>query len=93
MGSKVFSYLEADLPVLISPEQIFMADMVTNTLGAGVAVSFKDLYRLKETVRATDWDLIHQNIRKARTEWTYEKHSHRLGAFYEELAATGRRRG
>lgn len=89
-GSKVFSYLEADLPVLISPEQAFMADMVTNTLGAGVAISFKDIGRLREILQSTDWALIRENIRQSRRDWTYAKHAHRLGAFYARLATADR---
>ena len=85
MGSKVFTYLEAGLPVLISPEQQFMARMVTEELGSGIPVSFKNLHVLKRILLERDWGPIHANILKARENWTYQKHGHKLRAFYDLL--------
>jgi len=85
MGSKVFSYLEAGLPVLISPEQEFMARIVTRDLGSGILMPFKDLGNLKQTLLQQDWAPIRANILEARKHWTYREHGHRLREFYELL--------
>lgn len=86
MGSKVFTYLEAGLPVLISPEQSYMCKLVTEALGAGLPLAFDDLDGLGARLREIDWAPIHDNIRKAQSEWTYARHAPRLGEFYERVA-------
>lgn len=91
MGSKVFTYLEAGLPVLVSPEQEFMADLVARRMGSGIHLRFADLPRLGQILRAVDWDPIRANIRRARQEWTYARHGDELKAFYELLKAEASR--
>jgi hypothetical protein len=85
MGSKVFTYLEAGLPVLISPEQAFMADLVTRRLGSGIALPFGDLPNLRRILQEVDWQPVRENIQHARQEWTYARHGGELRAFYERL--------
>jgi hypothetical protein len=87
-GSKVFTYLEAGLPVLISPEQEFMARMVTETLGSGITVPFQDLHRLGRVLREQDWPRIRARMAEARSQWTYARHGHELRAFYDALAGS-----
>jgi hypothetical protein len=91
MGSKVFTYLEAGLPVLVSPEQTFITRVITEWLGTGLAVSFDALPGLSGILAGVDRGKLAANIEQARREWTYERHAPRLGAFYERLARQGRR--
>ncbi|MGA2081041.1 MAG: hypothetical protein ABSH53_10585 [Holophaga sp.] len=88
MGSKVFTYLEAGLPVLISPEQEFMARVVTRDLGSGVPLAFWDLPQLRRILDRQDWTAVHRRIRAAQATWTYRSHGPRLGAFYHSCAGT-----
>jgi hypothetical protein len=90
MGSKVFTYLEAGLPVLVSPEQSFIADIITNQQQTGVAVSFRQLPKLAAILTDLDRARLAANIARARAEWTYETHASRLGAFYRGLADVAR---
>ena len=87
MGSKVFSYLEAGLPILISPEQEFMARLITEDLGIGLRLAFADLPKLGAMLASVSWEPVRERLREAQKRWTYEEHGHRLRTFYETLAA------
>jgi hypothetical protein len=93
MGSKVFTYLEAGLPVLVSPEQSFIANVIANKLQTGVTVSFNELPQLAQFLAGLDKVRFADNIERAKAEWTYETHAPRLGAFYRGLADTARAGG
>lgn len=85
MGSKVFTYLEAGLPVLVSPQQAFIARVITEELGVGLCVDFTELCGLRRRLAGVDMQRLRAAIKHARARWTYERHAHRLGAFYESL--------
>lgn len=85
MGSKVFTYLEAGLPVLVSPQQTFIARIITERLGTGLAVSFEELAGLADRLARVDREALAAHIAQARREWTYARQAPRLGAFYERL--------
>ena len=92
MGSKIFSYLEAGLPILVSPEQAYMAEIV-ESMGIGQVVGFKELPRLGRTLSGIDRQALADRITAAREDWSYRRHIPRLLEFYRAVAAQPPRRG
>ncbi|MFH1673083.1 MAG: hypothetical protein ABIF87_06630 [Pseudomonadota bacterium] len=84
MGSKIFSYLEAGLPVLVSPEQAYIKRVVLD-IGIGIELRFDELEWLGRILQERDWHEIFDNIQRARQVYTYEQQSSRLINFYRSL--------
>jgi len=84
MGSKVFSYLEASLPIIVSPEQKFMAETV-QTLGIGIPLHFSKLHQLRDIVASCDHIGLQKNILVAQERFSYQARIHHLEGLYREL--------
>jgi hypothetical protein len=80
-GSKVFTYIEAGLPVLISPEQAYMCSIVED-LGVGRALRFNEIDNLANIIADMDIEQYTANIKRAREEMTLGKHIPNLIEFY-----------
>ena len=84
VGTKIFSYLEAGLPVLVNTEYEHMASIVTEH-GLGLAVHSSDIPRLAETLAAFDLDAAAANIEKYNSEHGMEREIDRLIGFYDRI--------
>lgn len=80
-GSKVFTYIEAGLPILVSPEQEYMCSVV-EALGVGRALKFQDIENLTEILEGMDFDALSSRIAKVRKEMTWDTEIPRIIDFY-----------
>ena len=82
-GSKIFTYLEAGLPIIISEETGFMASFVVEN-DIGISVSWCNLKNLRKIIEHTDWDRIRRSIQKKRQSWRMEAQINHLLSFYRD---------
>jgi len=80
---KIFTYMEAGLPILISEESQYGAKLVKE-YEIGIVVSQKDLDNLPEIINSYDREKLKANVKKAQKELSMERHIGRLVSFYEE---------
>lgn len=83
MPGKVFTYLEAGLPILISEELEYPARLVKE-YEIGIVVSQKDLDSLPEVISSYDREKLRANVKKAREELSVKRHIGRLIDFYSK---------
>jgi hypothetical protein len=83
MPGKVFTYLEAGLPILVSEELQYVAKLVKE-YEIGIVVSQKDLDNLPEVINSYDREKLRANVKKAREELSMKKHIGRLINFYSK---------
>ena len=84
LPTKVFTYLEAGLPILISEEFQYVA-MLVKEYEIGIVISRKDLDNLHEIINSYDIGKLRDNVKKARKELSMNKHIGRLITFYEQV--------
>ena len=84
LPTKVFTYLEAGLPILISEEFQYVA-MLVKEYEIGIVISRKDLDNLHEIINSYDIGKLRDNVKKARKELSMDKHIGRLITFYEQV--------
>lgn len=72
LASKLFAYLAAGLPVVVSPELEFMASLVEH-LGVGFVVDRRDVGRLPAVLDGADWPRLHANVARAQTMFAAER--------------------
>lgn len=85
-GSKLFNYLEAGLPVIVSSQTGYMADIVEQ-YGIGLVVRrHEELENLGVLIRNIDWSEMKTHISAYRKEYCMEKQFPRLLAFYNQIS-------
>lgn len=77
ISNKLFSYLEAGIPVIINEEIEFSANIVRK-YGCGVVISEKDLPNLKKILKKQNYSKLLQGVEKAREELKLSKQSERI---------------
>jgi len=80
MSTKIGSYIEAELPILISKEHEFMADVV-ESLDAGVRVSFDDIYRLNNVISKDTINIMKKKMSGAKQRYSYQHNIKKLVDF------------
>lgn len=86
MPTKLFSYLEAGLPVLVSEELLGVARLVRER-GLGLVLAAKDLPRLAEILAGTDHAALRENVLAYRQEQSMPSMVGRLQDIYEHARA------
>ena len=61
IGNNYFTYLQAGLPVIVSPTSVSMTE-IAERLRVGVSVSFTELPKLSETLLAKDIEMLRANV-------------------------------
>lgn len=84
MSSKLFDYLQAGLPVVVSDVTAHVTDFVRDN-GIGIVVNYKNLNDLATIVAHTNWQRIHENIRIAQNKYSMEVNLPRLFSFYNQV--------
>jgi hypothetical protein len=84
LPTKVFTYLEAGLPILISEEFQYVARLVKEH-EIGIVISRKDLDNLPNVINSYDIGKLRANVKKAQKELSMDKHIGRLITFYEQV--------
>lgn len=86
VATKIFAYLEANIPVLVSAEYTEMA-RIAEEHGVGLAVHTRNLGRLAEILRAHDYHRTVRNIVRFNKDYSMERQIRKLIALYKEAAA------
>lgn len=81
-GTKLFTYLEAGLPVIVNAEYDEMSRMVKEW-GVGLAVYSSEIPTLAQRLKTFDYDQAVANIRRLNDEFGMDKQIDRLIALYE----------
>jgi len=89
LPGKVFTYLEAGLPILISEELQYPAKLIRD-YEVGIVISQKDLDNLPKIIECYDYEKLKANVKKARRELFMGKHIGRLIEFYNQIAEVSR---
>ena len=84
VGTKLFAYLEAGLPVLVNAEYKEMSRIVTEH-GMGMAVHTSELGNLAEILDNFDYNQAVENIRRFNEEHAMHLEVERVIALYEEI--------
>ncbi len=82
VGTKLFAYLEAGLPVLVNTEYREMARIVTEH-GIGLAIESSEIPQLREILEGYDYNKAVVNIRRYNEKYGMDKAIHRLIALYD----------
>lgn len=85
LASKLFTYVAAGLPVLVSPELAYMAELVERH-GIGLVVEERDHDRLRERLDVVDYPALQRAVRAAQSEFHIERF---VPALVELLTACG----
>jgi len=86
ISTKMFSYLEAGLPPLITAEHERMCEIIVEN-GLGPKVPAKHIGRLKEILEEFDYKTAAENIRAFNERNTMEGEVEELIALYDEILA------
>lgn len=84
LPGKVFTYLEAGIPILVSEECRYVAKLVKEH-EIGIVVKQADIDNLSDIVSSYDRKKLKANVEKAKEELSMKKHINRLIAFYREV--------
>ena len=89
MGHKMFNYIESGLPVIVTKELEAMANIVKK-YQIGICVEYKDIKRLKETLKNIDYEKLQKNVKRAQENLSIGKITKELENFYEEIIKNGK---
>ena len=81
---KIFNYIEAQLPILISEDMDFQNWMVTRHK-AGISISYDDLGDIKPKLRSKNYNKIIQELTENREKIVLQNQFHRLEEFYTKI--------
>ena len=84
MGSKFFNFIEAGLPILVSWEHAFMAELALE-YGIGIPINHHQIQHLKAFLGNYDMDELKQNVRKAQKSLSMGTQIDRLIGFYHQI--------
>ena len=87
LPGKIFTYLEAGLPIIISEELRYPAQLVRD-YEVGIVVSRKDLDRLADIMASCDMNKLRANVKRARQELSMARHVNRLTDFYAQVVGS-----
>jgi hypothetical protein len=81
---KLFNYIEAGIPVLVSKDLIYQS-WIVGRYNAGILIGKEDLTRIRQVVMRTDYSSLVENLIKRREELSLKVHIPRLLTFYHEI--------
>lgn len=85
LGSKLFTYMEAGLPIIVSDQMEFMKDIVeSNNIGKGV--NYNDLKNLRNILLEFKQEDIKKNIKKAQERYSFKRNLPILESFYDKIS-------
>lgn len=93
VGNKFFTYLEAGLPIILSEENQYAANLIQKynigvvcNLGKLYERDFEKLYELRAILEQVDCEELSNNVLEARKILSMENQIHRLISFYKQVA-------
>jgi hypothetical protein len=86
---KLFNYIEAGLPVIVSKDVLFQSWLI-NRYGCGLSIEKNDLDNLASFVKQTDYNKLLENLIAGREKLSLRKQIPRMVRFYDQIAAGGK---
>lgn len=84
ISTKLFSYIEAGIPVIINKEHVAMADIVRR-YGIGIIIGEEDIPSLRAIIESCDYAGMKRNIIKAREELDVRAGAEKLLGIYSNF--------
>tara|TARA_E500000318_G_scaffold511_2_gene664 strand:+ start:47227 stop:48792 length:1566 start_codon:yes stop_codon:yes gene_type:complete len=84
VGTKLFSYLEAGLPVIVNSEYEYMKNILEND-GMGFGLASSDIVTASEKIKTFDTESARANIRRFNEEHGMDKEISRLISLYRGI--------
>ena len=84
VGTKIFTYLEAGLPVIVNREWTHTSDLIEEN-GLGISLHSYEIDQLSEAIAAFDYDQAVENIKKYNTDNNLYDRIETLSALYERI--------
>lgn len=84
MGNKLFSALEAGIPMIVSHHLECIREL-TERYKIGIVVKDEDLNGLREIIENYDYKDLQRNVLRARKELSLRNQVHRLEEFYNKI--------
>ncbi len=84
MGTKMTNYIEAGLPIIVSEQMEYIADIV-NEQGIGFVVKFKDLKNLKKIIEKQNYSQLQKNVKKFQEKFKMSVMIKEIESFYEQV--------
>jgi len=88
MANKIFTYLEAGLPMIVGDSFGAVADFVKEH-AVGIVVDSTDLSDLSQRLRSVDYQELRSNVLKAREQLSIGKHAPELAHLLETVGGNG----
>ncbi|MBI2004029.1 hypothetical protein HYS72_01040 [Candidatus Pacearchaeota archaeon] len=85
IGNKMYNYLEAGLPIIMTNDLQAMADIVKKHK-IGICIDYKDIKELKNILKGIDYEKLQKNIKVAQKELNISNLIKDLESFYEKVA-------
>jgi len=84
MSTKLFTYLEAGLPLLVSEELHYMASLI-KSWGLEIVFKQEELKNIKDVIQKYDYAQLRKNVLEYRNRFSMENMIHTLIDFYENV--------
>lgn len=86
---KIFNYIEAGLPVLISNHVVFEKWLVSR-YGSAIGIEARDLDRIREIVESCNYSALRSQVLVKRQNILLSEHIHRFLHFCDKIISTSR---
>ncbi|MBS3078633.1 hypothetical protein J4218_00760 [Candidatus Pacearchaeota archaeon] len=83
MANKLFTYIEAGIPIIINEQSEVMADVVKNN-SIGIVIKYEELKNLKKIILKKDYNKLLKNMKKTQERYRLSKNIHLIEEFYEK---------
>jgi len=84
VGHKMFNYLEAGLPIIMTNELQAMAAIVKK-YKIGICIDYEDIKKLRKTLQHINYKKLQENVEKAQRELSISNLTKKLECFYKEI--------
>ncbi len=90
-GNKIFSYLEAGLPMIVSSSRIY-GKKIIEEYNIGFAIDDSDWDKFDKLIKDRDYSRLKKNVLKVRKELSMQNQSHKLVSFYDQILERNKKR-
>ena len=81
-GNKIFTYLEAGLPMIVSTSRVYGKKIIEENK-IGISIDDSDWNKFDKLIQSEDYDQLHKNVLNVREELSLHRQVSRLSSFYD----------
>lgn len=87
VANKVFNYIEAGIPIIISEDSEYMSDIVKGK-GIGFVINYNDLENIKDKIKNQNYEKFVKNVLKTQKKFSWSgQFLKELENFYKKIAS------